>query len=82
MRKNELNRKMYQRIRKMDHSQMSEFMENLYKEGYAAGAKATEGLTETEIRDALAGIKGIGEKKIDDIIGAMNLALKEKGKLE
>ncbi len=37
-----LNRKQYDRIRKMDHCQMTLWAESLYKSGYEDGQKAAE----------------------------------------
>lgn len=75
-----LNRKMYQNIRKMDHGQMSGFLENLYREGFEDGKKAAEGLTGAEMREVILQIKGIGEKKADAIIEAVEAAMKERHK--
>lgn len=75
-----INRKEYDRIRKMDHGQMSGFVEGVYQKGYAAGKKDAEGLSETEIRNAIMGVKGVGEKKADDIMQAIIAADKEKGR--
>lgn len=74
-----INRKEYDRIRKMDHSQMSRFVSGVYQKGYAAGKKAAEGLTEPEIKNAILSVKGVGEKKADDIMQAIIAADKEKG---
>jgi 3-methyladenine DNA glycosylase/8-oxoguanine DNA glycosylase len=75
----ELNRKMYKDIRKMDHGQMDAFCKSLYKSGYELGKKEAEGLSESEIRAAILSVKGIGEKKADDIMQAIISADKEKG---
>jgi len=77
-----LNRKQYDRIRKMDHCQMTLWAESVYKSGYKDGQKATPGLTGQEIRDALQPVKGIGAKRMDAIVEALSLALEEKGKAE
>lgn len=69
-----LNRKMYDRIRKMDHCQMTLFLESVYKSGHEDGQKEAEGLTPAEVREVILQIKGIGEKKADAIVEA----LKEK----
>ena len=66
-----LNRKVYKDIKKMDHGKMSSFCEDLYKNGYADGKKAAEGLTLDEVKEVLAGVKGIGEKRVDIIIHAL-----------
>lgn len=66
-----INRKEYDRIRRMDHRQMSEFVAEIYRKGYMAGKKEGEDFTEREIRNALLSVKGIGEKKVADIIRAI-----------
>lgn len=57
-----LNRKQYNRIRKMDHCQMTLWAESVYKSGYTDGKEAASGLTAPEIREVLLQVKGIGEK--------------------
>ena len=44
-----LNRKTYKDVKKMDHQQMDQFCQNLYKAGHADGMKDAEGLTESEV---------------------------------
>lgn len=73
-----ITRKEYDRIRKMDHNQMSLFLTDIFQKGYAAGKKEAEGLTETEIRNAVLTVKGIGEKKADDIMQKILDADREK----
>lgn len=70
-----LNRKQYDRIRKMDHCQMTLWAESLYKSGYEDGQKAAEGLTAAEIREVLLTVKGLGEKRVAVIIDALNNAM-------
>lgn len=68
-----INRKEYDRIRRMDHSQMSGFVAEIYRRGYTEGKKDAGGFTETEIRNALLSVKGIGEKKATDIVRAITI---------
>lgn len=75
-----LNRKMYDRVRKMDHCQMTLWAESIYKSGFKDGSAAAEGLTVDEMKSVILGIKGIGEKRAADIAAALSLALEEKGK--
>ena len=79
-----LNRKQYNMIRKMDHCQMTLWAESVYKSGFRDGADATPGLTSEEIRVALLQVKGIGEKKTEAIVQALEEKLNEKqpGKVE
>lgn len=62
----ELNRKDYLNIKKMDHRQMSLWAESMYTSGFEDGKKATDKSTLTfeDVHEALAGIKGLGEKRI------------------
>lgn len=75
----ELNRKLYDKVRKMDHRQMTLWAESLYKSGFKDGQEAVPGLTSQEMRHALLPINGIGEKKIDAIVNALEDELQVKG---
>lgn len=76
-----LNRKQYDKIRKMDHCQMSMYMQSIHKAGYEEGLKAAEGLTVDEVKTILKNIKGIGEKKAEMIAQAIDEEL-QKGRSE
>ena len=80
MRTYELNRKTYKDVRKMDHGQMSAFCEGLYKRGYEAGKQENPGLSDEDITQAILQVKGIGEKKANDVLRALSLA-KERNML-
>ncbi len=73
-----LNRKQYDRIRRMDHCQMTLWAESVYKSGYTDGKEAASGLTAPEIREVLLQVKGIGEKKVDSITAALEEAMELK----
>ena len=73
-----LNRKQYERIRRMDHCQMTLWAESIYKSGYSDGQNAAKGLTATEIRGVLMTVKGLGEKRVGCIIDALEAAMNEK----
>lgn len=74
----ELNRKTYDKVRKMDHRQMTFWAESLYQSGFKAGRETAPGLTGQEIRHALLPIHGIGKKKIDAIVDALEAELQVK----
>lgn len=78
MRQYELNRKEYKEVRKMDHGQMSVFCSHIYQRGYEAGKKESAGMSEVELREVVLGVKGIGEKKAEDIVQALITAQKER----
>lgn len=69
----ELNRKEYLKIKKMDHHQMMSWAKKMYESGFEDGEKAADkgALTFEDVHDALAGIKGPGEKRISAIHEAL-----------
>lgn len=72
-----LNRKVYEKARKMDHHTMAEFFKDAFMRGYAEGKKTS--LQKDELRAAIMGVKGVGEKKAEDIVQAIEQAKKRKG---
>lgn len=70
-----INRKQYDKVRKMDHCQMTLWVESIYKSGYEQGKKDAEGLTIDEVKSAILGVKGIGEKKAVAIIETIEAKL-------
>lgn len=71
MGKIELNRKTYKNVKRMDHAQMNTFCEGIYMKGYEEGKNESAGLSESEILQAVLCVKGIGEKKANDIVAAL-----------
>ncbi|MCM1102000.1 MAG: hypothetical protein NC398_11520 [Acetatifactor muris] len=78
MKQYELNRKEYKEVKKMDHGQMSDFCNRIYQRGHEAGKKESAGLSEAELRKAVLRVKGIGEKKAEDIVQALTAAQEER----
>lgn len=70
-----INRKEYQNIRKMDHNQMNLYLQEIYKNGYAEGVKSVPGIDITEIKKTLLSVKGLGEKRVADILEALEKEL-------
>lgn len=64
-----LNRKQCDKIRKMDHCQMTMWAESVYKSGYKDGKEAAEAdsLTIDQVRECLLTLKGFGEKRASAI---------------
>ena len=72
-----LNREKYKAIKKYDHQQMEDFCSSIYESGYNSGYKkgyangcdtavaSSVGLE--EFLQAAAGVKGIGQKKLEEI---------------
>ena len=73
----ELNRKVYQSVKKMDHNQMNNFMQNMYDSGFKDGQASVPRLDISLIKKALLNVKGIGEKKAADIIIAIEKGVTE-----
>lgn len=71
-----INRKEYQNIRKMDHNQMNLYIQSIYKSGYAEGVKSVPGIDIAEIKKALLSVKGLGEKRVEAILEALERSLK------
>ena len=67
----ELNRKVYQSVKKMDHNQMNNFMQNMYDSGFKDGQVSVPTLDIGLIKKSLLSVKGIGEKKATDVIAAI-----------
>ena len=66
----ELNRKKYQEIRKMDHNDMQEYLNAVYRNGVAAGPSFNMELA----MESIGQIKGIGPVKLEQIKLAMMAA--------
>lgn len=90
-----LNREKYKAIKKYDHKQMEDFCAIVYESGVRAGYKAgceaaaeaasgelTEKLRKIaieEVLQAVAQVKGIGEKKLEDIRSRIKEGQAENG---
>lgn len=70
-----INRKEYQNIRKMDHNQMNLYLQEIYKSGYAEGVKSVPGIDIAEIKNVLLSVKGLGAKRVADILEALEKEL-------
>lgn len=70
-----INRKEYQNIRKMDHNQMNLYIQSIYKSGYTDGVKSVPGIDISKINEILLGIKGLGAKRVADILEALEKEL-------
>lgn len=68
----ELNRKQYLLIKKMDHNEMQEYLNAVYKNGVKAGQKAAAPIFDANtFMQAVSRIKGIGPAKYEQIRLAM-----------
>lgn len=63
-----LNRKLYKNIKKYDREQMESYLVNLYMEGYEDGRNDVAGVDVSAIKEIVMGVKGVGEKRADEIV--------------
>ena len=82
--KNLINREKYKEIKRMDHVSMSEFYKKVWQEGFDNGVKTSNdkreaAVTPEAIREAVKGIKGIGEVKLNAIMENINQLYEKKG---
>ena len=70
-----INRKEYEKIKKKDHNQMNVYLQEIYKNGYMDGAKSVPGIDIAEIKKTLLSVKGLGEKRVDAILVALEKEL-------
>lgn len=73
-----INRKTYLEMKKMDHQHMEEFLERLYKNAYEDGRNAAEGLNETQLREILLSVKGIGERRTEAVLERIKEAMEKE----
>lgn len=63
-----LNRKLYKNIKKYDREQLETYLINLYMEGHKDGRNDVPGVDISAIKEIVIGVKGIGEKRADEIV--------------
>lgn len=83
--KNRINRKQYEKIRKMDHQQMAAYFNDVYNEGLVEGiARAPNiGFFPDEAERMLRQIKGIGNRKVKDVMHVLAVCFQEgDGRIE
>lgn len=77
-----INRKEYQGIKKKDHNQMNVYLQNIYKtaymDGFKDGTESVPGIDIAEIQKVLLSIKGLGEKRVEVILAALEKEMKSE----
>lgn len=63
-----ITRKLYKEIKAYDRQQMECFLKSLYESGVEDGQKSVKGIDLDDIKKAIAEVKGIGEKRMQNII--------------
>ena len=64
----EITRKDYDKVKKFDRQQFTSVCTDLYKYGYEDGMVSVPVMDLNQIKEAIASTKGIGEKKLEDIM--------------
>ena len=63
----ELNRKTYLMIKKMDHQEMKEYLNAVYRNGIKIGQVSGTSFDSKKALEAIGQIKGIGPAKLEQI---------------
>ena len=71
-----INRKEYEKIKKYDRTQMDTFIQSVYKSGFEDGKSSVPGIDIAEIKKTLLSVKGLGEKRVEAILEALERGLK------
>lgn len=71
-----INRKEYERIKRMDHNQMNRYLMEIYKSGFGDGVASVPGVDLYGIEKILIDIKGLGAKRVADIVAALEKEMK------
>lgn len=71
-------REWYKEIKKFDRQQMEEFCKNLYMEGYKDGKEDIPGIDLEKVVEAISQVKGIGEKRLQNIIDSVSVLFEEQ----
>ena len=54
---------------------MNLYIQSIYKSGYAEGVKSVPGIDISKISDTLLTVKGLGEKRVEAILAALEKEL-------
>ena len=77
-----INRKEYQAIKKKDHNQMNLYLQNIcksaYMDGFKDGTESVPGIDIAEIKETLLSVKGLGEKRVEAILEALEKEMKSE----
>lgn len=71
--KNLITREMYKKIKRMDHMKLEDFCKRLCQSAYNDGIRDAnkDVISNEELETAISAIKGIGEKKLSEIMEAI-----------
>lgn len=79
-----ITREKFKTIKKFDHRQMDEFLSSVYeigrKDGFEEGKASVPGIDIKSVYETIAGTKGIGPKKLEEIKSSVEARFKQVGK--
>lgn len=64
-------RKVYDKIKKMDHNTMHQYIKEIYTRGYTEGRASVCTMSDDELKEVIMSVKGVGEAKITSIVSAI-----------
>ena len=73
-----ISRETYRGIKQMDSREMGTFLGNVFQEGFDTALKNTNNITIEELHDAIATVKGIGDKRMAEIDNAIKKLFEER----
>lgn len=74
-----ISREMYRGIKQMDSSDMGKFLGNVFDEGFKAAINNTNNITLEDLHNAIAEVKGIGDKRLIEIDEKIKQLFQERG---
>ncbi|MCM1245774.1 MAG: hypothetical protein NC293_09050 [Roseburia sp.] len=72
-------RKAYDNIKKMDHNTMHQYINQIYTRGYTEGRASVCTMSDTELKEVILSVKGVGETKATSIVSAIREHKERKG---
>ena len=78
------DRALYKKVKNMDRAAMEQTFKNVYEIGYKAALNETSSvLLDTDaLRTDIGRVKGIGDKRLDEIMSIIEIHLIKSGKTE
>lgn len=73
-----VNRDTYRKIKRCNHVEFEDFCRKLYENGYNDGRESVPGTDLEAIMEKIRGVKGIGEKRMEQIEGAVAVLLENQ----
>ena len=74
-----ISREMYKGIKKMNSQEMNVFLTNVFNEGAKAAVSNTNSITLEDLHTTISSVKGIGNKRMEEIDEAIKKLFQEKG---